>query len=177
MKGKFSGKELLNRLENLIKKVNRISMITLEDESKITWKTIHGDYVISLNCIYILCYGQSWYNFLGYKQKEFEFEQIIWNNLRETKLKDYLNNYEKKYVHNMNFIENFENVVPFISKYFNINDTISNICNEIFSVIKSRSLNITIEYLQVSLTILELCSCGIEYSVSNLTKYLSTIYF
>uniref|UniRef100_A0A6C0AFM7 Uncharacterized protein n=1 Tax=viral metagenome TaxID=1070528 RepID=A0A6C0AFM7_9ZZZZ len=170
MKGKFSGKELLNRLENLIQKVNRISMITLEDESKITWKTIHGDYIISLNCLYILSYGQSWYNSLGYKQKEFESDQIISNKLRNTKLTDYLISYEKKYVHNMNFIDNFKNMIPFIHKYFNINDTIGKICKDIFFLIKIKDLNINIEYLQVLLTILELCSYGIEYSYSNLIK-------
>lgn len=73
------GPYLLNLIENMAKRIG-ISKISLIDESKIEFG--YGMYV-SLNALYNLTTGQSWYNKLGYICKDKDFPNYHENEFKE----------------------------------------------------------------------------------------------
>lgn len=68
--GEFSGKTLLNLLEDYAKDRGDIQLIDLEDASNL----FVCDNVVSLYMLQLLSTGQSWYNKLGYKSHNYKNE-------------------------------------------------------------------------------------------------------
>jgi hypothetical protein len=68
-------KESIDKLEKLAKESN-IHKIILEDGSHIIIPIDSKDYNFSLKFLYILCYGFSWYNSIGYKSTKYDNEVI-----------------------------------------------------------------------------------------------------
>lgn len=84
-KSKYSGKQILERLEYFVKYINfnlgeeyTIYTIQLNDESNII---IWDKYYTPLWFIYILQKGESWYNSLGYHDKEHKKNKLRWDEL------------------------------------------------------------------------------------------------
>lgn len=70
----YRGFEIINKLVLLCKDCN-LKFITIDDDSFIIW----NDYRLSLGHLKILTTGMSYYNSLGFKQKNYEYDIQNWN--------------------------------------------------------------------------------------------------
>lgn len=129
-KHSLSGRDILERLELLLKEnIRDVKAIYLTDDSEFKWKKYH----IGLSGFYILVHGETWYSSLGYKSKTYELEKQLWDQKRQTPLKD---------------------IIPCTVSGFDAESSIANICRLIYAKMKNgiecdiRILNVAIYYIE-----------------------------
>ena len=105
----YSGKNTLNNLELLSKHIG-IKYLKLEDQSKVTWYDhldITNGIDIDFALLNIMVKGESYYNSLGYYQRDYFLEKTKWDNISNETFFNYLeyiqtldyNSYENVYSH------------------------------------------------------------------------------
>lgn len=84
-KGVFSGPESLERLELLARRVG-VKYLMLQDESSKPYQFTRTVAKINLAIISIITRGNSWYNQLGFYQRNYETQKAYWDDLIKSKI-------------------------------------------------------------------------------------------
>lgn len=108
----ISGKKILEHAEKICEFLPKIKWIELHDQSAITVNQRYGIGVY-LSKFRILAKGESWYNSLGYYQKNYDDEKIEWNKIRNTNFADILDDFRNKEYELTDMFDVVEGIEPF----------------------------------------------------------------
>jgi hypothetical protein len=81
----MSGNDIINMVINYAKNNNFI-ILSLDDQSSIKVNVQGEEYNLDLTGLTILSSGISWYNKLGFKQKEYDIQLLHWKEIRKSTL-------------------------------------------------------------------------------------------
>lgn len=149
-------KQSIDKIELLAKESN-IHKIILEDGSNIIIHIDGVDYYISLKFLYILCYGFSWYNNLGYKSSNYDNE--VRHNISIINLPLF------EFINDSLILDEFLRVFPKYNKY--------NIIKDIMNDIKTNKIT-TNEQVKIINKIFNIAKDKILYNI-HLEKIINSI--
>lgn len=193
----YSGSSSLEKLECLLKFTSsKIVYVKLYDASVITWKVFISDMnkeveiKLSLQSLYILSKGMSWYNSLGYFENNYKENKDRYHYFGNMSMKDYLNfmltttqEPFKNFLYSQtNIIKEYSKAmissllslyVPMIEELCDLNHSVNGLCCLIHTHIKSSDLlSFTQKEVNTYLAVLDLCEMYIvDKRKENLILY------